>query len=186
MSGPIVIDPNTMLGFPLPSLANLMRSFRPEKSGQSYELDSIYDLLNANKPSHIKHKVDIIDCVYPKFLSDTGDVAYVDDEGLLFQPRGFIAFKDGDDVRITAGPALIMGTDENGESVDPVVTLAEVASNIVIAADFFEIKPFFNFEENNLNFAISKSDDLVINDWNDNGVDFHRPEMRSKKILYKN
>ena len=68
-------------------------------------------------------------------INEQRDALFVDDEGLLMndlsQQRFFALFLDGGETQIPlAGMGLIMGTNEDGESVDATVTAEEVQQMI--------------------------------------------------------
>lgn len=64
-----------------------------------------------------------------RFHDENDDTAYVDDEGLLKGPSHFFMFK-GDGHQPLAGKALILGTDEEGDSVAPKITLEELTAMV--------------------------------------------------------
>lgn len=69
----------------------------------------------------------------------SGDVIYVDDEGLLSEGRPVFTLYSTD--LCLAGVALILGVDDEGDSKSPVTTLAEakkliVGTNLETTGDF--------------------------------------------------
>ena len=56
------------------------------------------------------------------------DTLYVDDEGLLTQPEAFFLYKGY--VQPLAGNAVVLGTDEQGLSVDPKMTLDDLKKRV--------------------------------------------------------
>lgn len=73
----------------------------------------------------IGNKCDTFTCVQ---LYENGDTAYVDDEGLF---NGTItAFKHENYPDPLVGNALILGTDETGESVDVSTPLSQVQKDV--------------------------------------------------------
>jgi hypothetical protein len=72
---------------------------------------SIYKLIDCER----------FDCVR---FSDNGDCAYVDDEGLFVENQGF--FKIEGYPQPVAGKALVLGTDEEGGSVSPILSFDEI------------------------------------------------------------
>lgn len=60
-------------------------------------------------------------CVYPKGWPD-GSVLFLDDEGLFVEGQTFFILEGYP--QPLAGKALVMGTDEEGESMDAPVSLA--------------------------------------------------------------
>jgi hypothetical protein len=61
-------------------------------------------------------------------FNDKGDVVYVDDEGLLCQPQFFFTIT-GYPTPL-AGRGIVAGTDDEGETVAPTVTLEWVRKNV--------------------------------------------------------
>jgi len=57
-----------------------------------------------------------------------GDAIYVDDEGLLKDPRYFFEWRGY--AQPLAGRGLILGTDEEGGSIEPKTTLEEARRNV--------------------------------------------------------
>lgn len=88
---------------------------------------SFYPLL-----SHEVHPVDVFTMAPNDLLEETNDSLYVDDEGLLHGPqRGFLL--KGND-QILAGKGIIVGIDDEGESIDPKVTL----ETVTLSTTFYE------------------------------------------------
>lgn len=77
----------------------------------------IYKLLSDEKHGL---KVECFTCV----SIDTGDTIYVDDEGLLKDPEFFFVWRDYP--QPLAGRALILGSDDEGETQSAKITLDEV------------------------------------------------------------
>lgn len=70
---------------------------------------------------------DIIEAVYPRVLA-AGDVLYVDEEGLFNAHPG--AFKIGDYQQALHGSGVIVGTGEEGDSVDAKTPLDSVRASV--------------------------------------------------------
>lgn len=91
--------------------AILVRPDQPESPVEVIDYDgdykSIYKLI-----SYENHPVICFDCVE----IDASHVLFVDDEGLLHNPEHFMVWDDYD--QPLAGRGLILGYDEDGESVD--------------------------------------------------------------------
>ncbi len=62
------------------------------------------------------------------------DVIYVDDNGLLTQPENFFTYEGAH--QPFAGNGLVLGTDFEGESCEPMVTLEEVKNKV----KFYDIR----------------------------------------------
>jgi len=75
-------------------------------------------------------------------LNDNRDTMFVDDEGLLKLPKYFFQWRGYD--QPLAGKGLILGTNDEGESISPVITLDRAKDNVVWANDleFVELVPF--------------------------------------------
>ena len=64
-------------------------------------------------------------------INNQGDGVYVDDEG-LFDASVFFTFKSADPDFILAGRGLVLGCDEEGNSISPHVTLEWLKEELVI------------------------------------------------------
>lgn len=64
----------------------------------------------------------LFDCV---IINDQGDIVYVDDEGLFKPNQAFFSFRGHRRLPL-AGKGLVLGTDEEGESTPPKISLEEV------------------------------------------------------------
>lgn len=85
-------------------------------------LASIYQAL-----SHELHPVDCIDAVY---LNEASDCVYVDDNGLFANAGRFFLWKGYP--QPLAGRGLIVGTDDEGNTVAPRMTLDEARAHILL------------------------------------------------------
>lgn len=83
--------------------------------------------------SNDEHKVDTFDVV----RLENNDAIFVDDEGLLIEPAAPYYFVYGKSKWILAGNGLVIGTDDEGDSVDPKITVDEVRSRVT----FFKYDP---------------------------------------------
>jgi hypothetical protein len=84
----------------------------------------IYELL-----SHETHPVDCFTAVG----IDNGDTIFVDDEGLFKEPTEFFVYLGYD--QPLAGKGLVLGCNDDGDSVAPVSTLEQVKKHIVWMED---------------------------------------------------
>lgn len=75
----------------------------------------MYDLLNCQ-------------CFTVATEFENRDAIYVDDEGLLCNPQHFFEYKGAH--QPFAGNGLIVGTDDDGESVDAKTDIEEVRKNV--------------------------------------------------------
>lgn len=64
-------------------------------------------------------------------INDQGDAVYIDDEGLLNNPRYFFILNGYN--QPLAGKGLVLGVDSEGDSCDPQITLDELKSRISFA-----------------------------------------------------
>jgi len=73
---------------------------------------------------------DLIDCeTFTVVGIDNDDAIYVDDEGLLKDdPKHFFMFSGY--AQPLAGKGLILGTDEEGNSVSPIISIEEVIERV--------------------------------------------------------
>lgn len=94
----------------------------------------IYTLL-----SHPEHKVDCFTIVQ----ITQGDAIFVDDEGLLKDPKHFFVWKGYP--QPLAGKGLILGTNDEGDSVDVVTTVDEVKKRVSFRHDI-RLLDFESFE----------------------------------------
>jgi hypothetical protein len=69
------------------------------------------------------------------------DVAYVDDEGLYRENQSFWVHRNY--TQPLAGDALILGTDEEGESISPKTTIEQLRNDIVFIGDRFMLQMFY-------------------------------------------
>lgn len=70
-------------------------------------------------------KCDVFTCAD---FNEHGDTFYIDDEGLFKSDRAF--FEHPGYPQPLAGYALVLGTNSQGEAVEPTVTLSELQSSI--------------------------------------------------------
>ena len=68
------------------------------------------------------------DCFDAAGFNNKGDAVFVDDEGLLHDPEFF--FRIEGNPNPLAGRGLVLGTDAEGESISPTVTLDWLRSNV--------------------------------------------------------
>lgn len=88
----------------------------------------IYKLLSGDEPG----KVDLFTAVE---LNAEKDTMFLDDEGLLKPQADFFRWRDyGDGTHPFAGNALILGTDDDGDSVEPKITLDEVKAKVTFTS----------------------------------------------------
>lgn len=76
---------------------------------------------------HIRELIDC-DCVTAARFNDAGDVAYVDDEGLLKGPTDFFLIEGYP--QPLAGKGVIVGTNEDGDDVEPSINLEWLLENV--------------------------------------------------------
>jgi hypothetical protein len=80
----------------------------------------IYELL-----SHETHPVDRFEAVY----IEKGDAIFVDEEGLFKERTEFFVYHGYD--QPLAGKGLVLGCDDEGESISPISTLDEIKNKII-------------------------------------------------------
>lgn len=95
---------------------------------------NIYKLL-----SHPEHHVDCFTVVY----LENGDGIFVDDEGLFKDPKHFFTYTGYD--QPIAGKGLVLGTDEEGNSVSPKTVLGDLQPKIGFRHDI-RLLDFEHFE----------------------------------------
>lgn len=92
-------------------------------------LDQYYETLSDEE-----HRVSTLEAAYfSQFQNapETEDVAYVDEEGLLYNGNGWVIFRGA--YQPFAGRALIVGTTEDGDSCSPQqITLEWVRQNTIL------------------------------------------------------
>jgi hypothetical protein len=69
------------------------------------------------------------DCFDIARINDQGDGIFVDDEGLFKEQQAFFTFKGY--ANPLAGKGLVLGTNAEGDSVSPKLTLDEVKSKVM-------------------------------------------------------
>lgn len=94
----------------------------------------IYELL-----SHPEHPVDCFTAV----RLGNGDAIYVDDEGLLKDPKHFFVWKGYP--QPMAGKGLLLGSNDEGESISPETTLEYVKGRVSFRHDL-RLHDFEHFE----------------------------------------
>jgi hypothetical protein len=67
------------------------------------------------------------ECFDAARLNREGDCVFVDDVGLLNEPEYFFRFDDRDPY---AGKGFVLGTDDEGESISPTLTLDELKARV--------------------------------------------------------
>lgn len=83
-----------------------------------------------------------VDLVTVGLYLDDHDSIIVDDEGLLKSPEQFFFYKGGH--QPFAGNGLVVGVDEEGESVSANITLQEVRNNVMFMDKPELVKRFIN------------------------------------------
>tara|TARA_R100000149_G_C5830902_1_gene106519 strand:+ start:426 stop:755 length:330 start_codon:yes stop_codon:yes gene_type:complete len=63
-------------------------------------------------------------------INKEGDCIYVDDEGLLYIDIKHMFTLDGNRNTSYAGKGLVLGTDSDGESCEPIITLDELKERV--------------------------------------------------------
>lgn len=98
--------------------AYLIDPFEMKISGVTYNGDykTIYKWLDT--PYNTVSAFDVV------YLNDKDDCVYVDDEGLLCDPSHFFILKGYP--QPLAGKGLVLGTNGEGDSVSPKITLEEL------------------------------------------------------------
>lgn len=91
----------------------IARSIKPVEYGGN--IDEIYALTGC----------DTFDAAR---FNDKGDAVFIDDEGLLKQPHNFFMIEGYS--QPLAGNGLVLGCDEDGESIEPSVNLEWLAANV--------------------------------------------------------
>jgi hypothetical protein len=67
-----------------------------------------------------------VDC-FDAVLLDAGDTIFVDDEGLMKEPQYFFRV---DDSTPLAGKGFVLGTDDEGDSISPRITLDQLKARV--------------------------------------------------------
>lgn len=94
----------------------------------------IYTLL-----SHPEHRVDCFTVVQ----IENDDAIFVDDEGLLKDPKHFFVWRGYP--QPLAGKGLILGTNDEGDSVDAVISVEDVKKRVSFRSDL-RLHDFESFE----------------------------------------
>ena len=63
-------------------------------------------------------------------LNEHDDTIYLDDEGLLYMDIKYMFQIDNNENFCYAGKGLVLGTDEEGESCEPTITLEELKQRV--------------------------------------------------------
>lgn len=71
------------------------------------------------------------------------DVAFVDDEGLYVEGQGFWIHKNYPTP--LAGKSLILGTDDEGDSISPATTIEQLKDDVRFIGDRFELALLHKF-----------------------------------------
>ncbi len=66
---------------------------------------------------------------------------YVDDEGLFVEDQLYFKYTGTTDSVILAGNGLILGVDDEGETISPSLTLKDVQKAVTFLPEGFEITP---------------------------------------------
>jgi hypothetical protein len=106
--------------------AYLIKPDQPENFLEEINYDGDWKTI-AGHLSYEGRKVELFDCI--RLVG--GNVAYVDDEGLMYPCRYFVLFLGYP--AMIAGRVLILGEDERGESVDVTLSLDDIAGSVVVA-----------------------------------------------------
>lgn len=74
---------------------------------------------------------------------DEYNTMYIDDEGLLKEPNRYFSIQG----RNYAGSGLIIGNNDEGESIDSTLTVEQIKDMISFLPKGYKQKPFFSFHE---------------------------------------
>jgi hypothetical protein len=114
------VEPETLITFAVTKSTNSMKVIKIDSANRTITqielekgLQPIYDAI-GNECSCFSCPVEL----------DNGDTVYADDEGLFHPFEGGVMMADW--AYPIVGNILIIGTDENGESVDVNVTIEEI------------------------------------------------------------
>ena len=91
-----------------------------------------------------------LDFIYFNLACRTFDVVsvddvngiFVDDEGLLRQNQLYFEYSASDRVFQLAGNGLILGVDDEGNSISPTLTIEDVKSKVNFLPEGFKIDPY--------------------------------------------
>ena len=104
----------------------------------------------------------LIDCeIFSTLYVDRMDTLYIDDEGLYVEDQRY--FKIGLRGQPLAGKALVLGTDDNGESVDCASTLKSIQEMVEWCPEGMSVEPQFGFQpmEEDVNLDTLSDKDLI-------------------------
>tara|TARA_R110000823_G_scaffold58469_1_gene140754 strand:+ start:395 stop:757 length:363 start_codon:yes stop_codon:yes gene_type:complete len=73
-------------------------------------------------------------------IDDTNSI-YIDDEGLFIEDQLYFNYKGTTDSVSLAGNGLVLGVDEEGETISPSLTLKDVQKAVTFLPKGFEINP---------------------------------------------
>jgi|TARA_B110000263_G_C14894340_1_gene323262 hypothetical protein len=70
---------------------------------------------------------------------------YIDDEGLFVEDQRYFTYEGDTDTVTLAGNGLILGVDDEGETIEPTLTLEHVKSKVSFLPLSFKIEPSMSF-----------------------------------------
>ena len=90
----------------------------------------------------LKSIYNLVDCgTFDVVRIDAVNSIYVDDEGLFVEDQLYFNYKGTTDSVSLAGNGLILGVDDEGETISPTLMLEEVEQAVTFLPKGFEINP---------------------------------------------
>ena len=89
---------------------------------------------------------DLIDCrTFDLIMIDTVNNIFVDDEGLLRQNQLYFEYSGSNGIFQLAGNGLILGVDDEGNSISPTLTIEDVKGKVSFLPEGFKVEPYMEF-----------------------------------------
>ena len=90
----------------------------------------------------LKSIYNLVDCgTFDVVRIDDINSIYIDDEGLFIEDQLYFNYKGTTDSVSLAGNGLILGVDDEGETISPTLMLEEVEQAVTFLPKGFEINP---------------------------------------------
>ena len=95
--------------------------------------------------NNLQNIYDLIDCRLIDIVSiDDVNSIFVDDEGIL-KDNLYFEYSGSENVFKLAGNGLVLGVDDEGNSISPTLTIEDVKGKVNFLPEGFKVEPYMEF-----------------------------------------